>query len=220
MTTEPGIEAVIFDAEGVIVDTEHAWDEGQRIFLARRGIEYERDRVKAMLTGRSLEDGTRVLKDLFGLDGEPADLARERVEIVRERMSEVGFVPGFVSFFERLGNRYRTCVATAMTEELFDVVDASLHVRELFDGRVYTLADVGSRSKPDPALFLFAASRIEVPPSSCLVIEDSPYGIDAARHAGMRVVGLTTTYGRETLSHADAVVASFDELDLDRLPWG
>ncbi|HEX8688667.1 MAG TPA: HAD family phosphatase, partial [Solirubrobacterales bacterium] len=168
------LEAIVFDAEGVIIDTETVWDEGQRIFLARRGIEYEREEVKVLLTGRSLSDGARTLKQLYGIPGEPEELARERADIVRELMSTVDFVPGFEPFYERIRNEYRTCVATAMADDLFDIVDRRLGIRRLFDDRVFMLSDVGFRSKPDPALFLHAATQIETPPTACVVIEDSP----------------------------------------------
>lgn len=209
-----GLEAIVFDAEGVVIDTEAIWDEGQRKFLAGFGIEYDRERVKPMLTGRSLLDGTRTLVDLYELPGDPETLARQRAEMVRRLMTTVDYIPGFTEFFARIRDDYRTCVATAMAPELFEPVDRSLELRRLFDGHVYTLADVGQRSKPDPALFLFAASRIETPPARCVVIEDSPHGVTAARRAGMPVVGLATTYAPEALADANLVISAYEELDL------
>ncbi|HEX6781063.1 MAG TPA: HAD family phosphatase [Solirubrobacterales bacterium] len=211
------LEAVIFDAEGVVVDTEPIWDEGQRLFLARRGIAYDREKVKPLLTGRSLIEGTRLLADLFALEGPPAELAEERAEIVRDLMADVQLVPGFSEFFSAVRGRFQTCVATAMAEELFDVVDRKLGIRDLFAGRVYTLSDVGQRAKPDPALFLFASAQLEVPPPRCVVIEDSPLGIEAAHRAGIRVVGLATTYRAESLGGSDLVADGYSDLDPDRL---
>lgn len=208
-----GIEAIVFDAEGVIIDTETIWDEGQRVFLARHGIGYDRESVKPQLTGRSLEEGTAVLVELYGLEGDLADLARERADIVRGLMEETSFIPGFREFFESVRDAYRTCVATAMAEDLFAIVDARLGVRQMFGGRVYTLSEVENRAKPDPALFLLAASRLETPTDRCLVIEDSPHGITAAQRAGMHVVGLATTYRPDALAAADLVVSAFEELD-------
>lgn len=207
------LEAIIFDAEGVVVDTEAVWDEGQRVFFERRGIEYDRERVKPLLTGRSLIVGTQVLADLFELRGDPDELAEERAEIVRGLMKEVRLVPGFSSFFSEVRDMYRTCVATAMAEELFEIVDRQLGIRELFGGRVYTLSDVEQRSKPDPALFLYAAGQLGTPPGRCVVIEDSPLGIEAAHRAGIRVVGLATTYGKESLMTSDLVVEGYSELE-------
>lgn len=212
-----GLEAVVFDAEGVVIDTESIWDEGQRVFLARRGIEYDREHVKPMLTGRSLRDGTATLAALFGLGGEIDELARERAEIVRGLMADAGFIPGFTDFFAQVKDEYKTAIATAMAEDLFEIVDRNLGLREMFDGHVYTLGDVGRRSKPDPALFLYAATRLGAAPEHCLVIEDSPHGVEAGRRAGMFVVGLATTYETDTLAAADLVIEDYAELDLSQL---
>jgi beta-phosphoglucomutase len=206
-------EAIIFDAEGVVIDTEAVWDEGQRIFLDRRRIDYDRGRIKPMLTGRSLEDGTRFLMEHFDLEGEVGELARERADIVRALMATVQFVPGFLEFFAQVRGPYETGVATAMAEELFEIVDSKLRIRELFERHVYTLVDVGQKSKPDPDLFLFAASKLGVSPEACIVIEDSPHGVEASRRAGMSVIGLATTYEPKLLADADLVVESFAELD-------
>jgi beta-phosphoglucomutase len=208
------LEAIVFDAEGVIIDTETIWDEGQRVFLGRRGIEYDRALVKPMLTGRSLKDGAATLAELYGIPGDPEELARERADIVRDLMPGVEFIPGFREFFDSVRERYRTCVATAMADDLFELVDRNLGLRDLFGGHVYMLSDVGHRSKPDPALFLFAAAKIETPPQACLVIEDSPHGVEAAHRAGMWVVGLATTYEPEALAGANEVVRTFAEIDL------
>lgn len=214
------VEAIVFDAEGVIIDTEPVWDEGQRAFLVRRGISYDRDRVKSLLTGRSLLEGTEVLMDMYDIGGDPAELARERADLVRHLMTEVDFIPGFPRFFDRVRKRYGTCVATAMDADLFEVVDRSLGIRRLFEDRVYTLEDVQHRSKPDPSLFLFAASSLDTPPSKCCVIEDSPLGVEAAHGAGMRVIGLATTYAPDVLAAADRVVASYEEIDAGALISG
>lgn len=97
------IEALIFDAEGVVLDSEPAWDEAQREFLRRRGHRYDRDRIKPLLSGRSLAEGTSILKREYGLSGEPAELARERLEIVARLLARrLPFVPGFQAFLERV----------------------------------------------------------------------------------------------------------------------
>ncbi len=212
------IDTIIFDAEGVVVDTEPVWDDGQREFLGRRGIEYDRRTIKPLLTGRSLRDGTVALKQAFDLDGDVDSLATERMEIVRDAFRDVGFVPGFLEFFERLEGRYKRCIATSMSSDLLAIVDEHLHLLELFDGCVFTLADVENRSKPDPSLFLYAAGRLGSAPADCVVIEDSPVGLESARRAGMTSIGLTTTYEATLLEEADVVVGSFEEIWIPKAP--
>jgi beta-phosphoglucomutase len=209
------LRAIIFDAEGVVVDTERIWDHGQEEFLKRRGVVYDRARIKPLLTGASVVDGVRALKREYGLQGDDETLARERLDIVRDLFArEVQFIPGFLEFFARVRGAYKTCIATAMAAELLEVVDRRLRLYDLFGGRIYTLADIGFRAKPQPDLFLHAARELAVAPSECLVMEDAPLGIEAVRRAGMRSVGLATTYDAASLADADQVITSFTEIDL------
>ena len=223
--TDPGdavgptvLSAIIFDAEGVVIDTESIWDYGQAEFLRRRGVVYDRKSVKPLLTGRSIVEGVEVMRDLFGFRGDTADLARERVDIVADIMArDADFMPGFAEFHGRVRSQYRLGLATAMAPELFSTVRSKLSLDSFFPDAIVTLADVGGRSKPNPDLFLAAAHLLGVRPEACAVIEDAPHGIDAARRAGMVSVGLATTYGPESLAKADVVVRTFDEIDLGAL---
>lgn len=210
---------IIFDAEGVVVDTEAIWDAGQEEFLRRRGLVYDRERIKPLLTGTSIREGVVALQRAYGFGGDVASLAHERVEIVRRRFEhDVEFVEGFLPFFEAVRSEFKTCVATSMDEELLAAVDRRLHLSSLFGGdHIFTLASTGSRPKPEPDLFVAAAARLGSPPADCVVLEDSPYGLEAARRAGMVAVGLATTYDPAQLAAAVLVVRSFEELGTSRL---
>lgn len=212
------IEAVIFDGEGVVFDSEAIWDKGQREFLGRRGILYDRDRLKPLLTGRSLVEGVRVMQGLLGFAGDPEVLARERLEIVRSFFgAEINFLEGFLTFHAQVRAFCQTCMATSLAPELLAVTDRSLGLSHLFAGKVFSLTDVGSRGKPEPDLFLFAARQLGSPAEHCLVIEDAPLGVEAAKRARMRCVALTSTYNRALLTAADLIVDHFEEIDLDTL---
>lgn len=212
------INAIIFDAEGVIIDTEKMWDRAQEEFLRRRGIAYERKDIKHTLSGKSQAEAVEIIKAKYGLTGDAQALAAERRELVRRQLEEhVEFVPGFREFFQRVQPEYRTAVATAMPEDLLAIVDARLGLSQLFAGHVYSLIAVGYRSKPNPDIFLYAADRLGVKSGNCVVIEDAPHGVEAARRAGMKSIALTTTYDRQTLSQAGIVVDSFAQIDLAAL---
>ncbi|MCR9145221.1 MAG: HAD family phosphatase [bacterium] len=206
--------AILFDAEGVIVDTEKLWDEGQRVFLQRRGIAYDRDRIKHLLAGRSLTDSTEILKNEYEPGAELSRLIEERRTIMRGLFADrVEFVPGFLEFFARVkASDLATAVATSMSPEFFAAIDRRLDLRERFGGRVYFTSDVDGRAKPDPAIFLYAARALDRTPADCLVIEDSPAGVDAARAAGMRCVALTTTFPRHRLNGADYICEGFEQI--------
>lgn len=174
-----------------------------------------------MLTGRTLVEGVIVMQEAYGFGGDPDEQARERADIVRELFAtEVGFIEGFEAFFCRVEKNFKTCVATAMDRDLLQLVDSHLGLSQLFSGHIYSVADVGFRSKPNPDVFLHAARKMNSVPECCMVIEDSPHGIEAARRAGMLSIGITTTYGRDKLLAADLVVDTFEEIDLRDLVSG
>ncbi|MEA2603656.1 MAG: hypothetical protein QOF89_4648 [Acidobacteriota bacterium] len=208
------LQAILFDCDGVVLDSELLWDRAEAEFLGRRGIAFDAARTKPLITGLGLTASLLLLQEQYGIEGEVDALGQERLEIVRQLFErEVRFTDGFLEFFaERVQGRYATCIATSMTAELFAVADHRLGISRLFEGRVYFPSHVGGRAKPEPDLFLYAAAQLGAPPERCLVIEDSPRGIEAAHRAGMKVIGLATTHPKELIANADVVVGSFAEI--------
>ncbi len=210
------IDTIIFDGEGIVIDTESIWDKGQEIFLQRRGFVYDRDRIKPLLTGRTLAEGVEVMKQVYRFEGDTETLAQERADIVRELfVHDACFIEGFLQFYASVRNRYKTCIATAMDQNLLKLIDQHLNLSALFENKIYTLDKVGYRSKPNPDIFLYAAQQLGSLPESCVVIEDAPHGIDAAKRAGMRCIAISTTYDAGKLEQADFVVSAYAEIDLD-----
>ncbi|HEY4573684.1 MAG TPA: HAD family phosphatase [Thermoanaerobaculia bacterium] len=186
------IEAILFDCDGVVLDSETIWDQCEAEFLRRRGIAFDLARTKPLITGLGQRAGVLLLQEQYGVEGDPDALVAERLEIIRGLFErEVRFTAGFPEFFEaRVRGRYATCIATSMPEELFAVADRRLGISRFFGSRVYFPSHVGGRAKPAPDLFLYAAGQLGFPPDRCLVIEDSPRGIEAARRAGMQRVDI------------------------------
>ena len=209
-------DTIIFDNEGVIADTEPLWDREQEEFLGRRGIMYERKRIKHLLTGLSLVEGVKILKREYNIKGDDELLAEERLAIVKGLLAaDVGFVNGFNGFFNTVRNSYKTCVATSMHRELLKIIDKKLSLTKLFEGRIYSIEEVGNKSKPFPDIFLYAAQKLKSEPKNCLVIEDSPNGIEAALRAGMKCIGLATTYPGDKLGNATFTAKSFNDISID-----
>lgn len=212
----PPIAAVLFDCDGVVLDSETIWDRCETEFLRRRGIAFDIPRTKPLITGLGQIASVLLLQEQYGFPGDVEALVRERLEIIRGLFAEeVRFTVGFEEFFERkVRGRYKTCIATSMPEELYAVADWRLGLSRFFAERVYFPSHVGGRAKPEPDLFLYAAAQLAVPPERCLVVEDSPRGLEAARRAGMPSIGLATTHEPELLAGADQVVRSFAEIQL------
>ncbi|MCU0606787.1 MAG: HAD family phosphatase, partial [Candidatus Edwardsbacteria bacterium] len=158
----------------------------------------------------------RIMQGIYGFGGDPEQLALERIDIMRGLFaSELAFVPGFIEFFAGIRDTHKTCVATSLHPELLALADRRLGLSRYFGDRMYTVADAGGAGKPDPAVFLYAAGKLGAAPAACLVIEDSPFGIEAAKRAGMRCAALTTTYGADKLAAADQVRDRFADIALD-----
>lgn len=212
------IEAIIFDMEGVVVDTESLWDEVAKLFLGRRGLVYDRATLKPLMMGKTMEEGIRIWQDHYGFNGNIQKQAEERRQIVREVfIKDVKFIPGFLEFYELIKSEYKTAIATSSEREFLKLFDQRLNLTGLFGNHIYSIADIGHISKPNPDIYLYAAKKIGVTPSVSVGIEDAPNGIEALRRAGMRSIAITTSTTREELSAADLVVDSFSEIDLTKL---
>lgn len=209
------IDTIIFDADGVVIDSEALWDAGQEEFLRRRGFAYDRETVKPLLTGRSVADGVLVMQEVYGFAGDVEKLATERTEIMKNLFSnKLSFIEDFEDFYNTIKAKYRTCIATAMDNGMLSLADERLGLAKLFRGNLFSIAEVRYVAKPQPDIFLHAARRLGSQVEQCLVIEDAPLGVEAAKRAGMRCIALTTTYRREQLIQADLVVDGYAHIDI------
>lgn len=212
------IEAIIFDMEGVIVDTEPLWDEVANTFLERRGFRYDREKLKPKMMGRTMEEGIKIWQDYYGFDGNIEHQAEERRQIVREVFATgSSFVDGFLGFFDTIKSSYKTAIATSSEREFLKLFDRRLKLSELFGEHIYSIADVNHISKPNPDIYLYAAKKLGTLPAFSVGIEDAPNGVEALIRAGMQSIAITTSTSRSNLSKATMVVDSFSEIDLSKL---
>jgi len=132
------ITTIIFDAEGIVFDTESIWDQAQVDFLGRRNVTYEREVLKPLLSGRSLIEGVRTMQSLYGFPGEPELLAQERLSIVKNFLvSGVNFIDGFLDFYRCVHQYYKVCIATAMDRSLFEIVEITLNLKRIFREKIF-----------------------------------------------------------------------------------
>jgi len=207
-------KAIIFDMDGVVINSEPLYELADIAFLRRKGIAYNRESIVKTLLGRSLWDTTQILKDIHGIAGDTQKLMKERLGLVEGLyQSSLAYITGFLEVHQYLVEReIKTCIATASHNHLLDAADKKLGLSSIFGQYIFKISDVGNKSKPDPAIFLYAAEKLEMSSEDCCVIEDSPNGIMAAKNAGMYCIGITTSRPSEDLDHADVVVSSHKEI--------
>ncbi len=211
----PGISAVIFDLDGVIVDSEIWWDEARRDFAVARGRAWgEADRTAVM--GANSRQWSRTMRDRLGLDEPETAIERAIVDAVVDRYRREGApgIEGAVEAVRRIARGWPSAVASSAHRNVIDAALASTGLSDVF--RVVVSSDEVERGKPAPDVYLEAARRLGVEPTRCLVVEDSLNGVKAARAAGMTCVlvpNRTIPPPDGTAELADTVLDRLADLD-------
>src|SRR3989344_6776732 len=210
------VRTVIFDMDCVVIHSEYLYDLADTELLRRRGKIFEREKVISQIVGKEFSEGTQLLKDVFGLQDDIPILVKERREILENlyatKLQFIECFPEFHTALMKLG--IATCIATASADDILITVENLLGISRFFGDNIYKISDVGNKSKPSPAIFVHAAQQMSTPLDECVVIEDSPNGIRAAKNAAIRCVAITTTHEKEKLSEADVIVNTFSDIDL------
>ena len=207
------IDAVVFDLDGVLIQTEELWDEVRSGLAAERGARYDDEAQRAMM-GMSSPEWSRYMHDELGLPESPDEISDEVVRRMEARYRErLPLISGAREAVERLASRWPLGVASSSNRPL---IDAVLELSGLGDRFAATVSsEEVPRGKPAPDVYLEAARRLDVDPARCAAIEDSHSGIRSAKAAGLRVIAIPNPSfppGDEALAEADVVLDSLDEL--------
>ena len=188
MPSEP-IQAVAFDHDGLMFNTEDLYVEVGAEVLRRRGHQLTRELLDEML-GRPSPIALQIMIDRYGLDDTVAGLATESTEIFASILpTRLEPMPGLMPLLDRLAaNSIPTCVVTSSVREL---VTTTLELTQVTDRFAFTITAEDVRiGKPDPEPYLMAAERFGVDPARMMVLEDSPVGCQAAVASGAFVVAV------------------------------
>jgi HAD superfamily hydrolase (TIGR01509 family) len=207
------VAAVVFDLDGVLVDSEHVWDEVRESLARERGGHWS-ERAQADMMGMSSTEWSRYMHDVIGLPESPEDINDEVVRRMQERYAdELPLIDGAVEAVRRVAGSFTLAVASSSNRSLIDLILERAGLAPLFEATVSS--EEVERGKPAPDVFLEAARRLDVPPERCAAVEDSANGIRAAREAGMRVVAIPNRRyppPPDALALADVELESLDEL--------
>ena len=207
------IDAVVFDLDGVLLQSEEVWDAVREAYVRDRGGRYDEEIQRAMM-GMSSPEWSRYLHEAAGVPDEPdainAEVVRRMLESYRARLP---LVSGAVEAVQGMAERFRLGLASSSNRELIDAVIDAAGLARCFAATVSS--EEVPRGKPAPDVYIEAARRLDVEPSRCAAIEDSHGGIRSAKGAGMRVIAIPNpSYppDDESLSQADVTIRSLDEL--------
>jgi HAD superfamily hydrolase (TIGR01509 family) len=208
------LELVIFDCDGVLIDSERIYNRILAAHLNRLGAAVDLEYMFEHFVGHSWAYCLGRITDLLG--GPPPDHLQESVfaelKVVLPR--ELTAIPGVSDALDRIG--HPVCVASNSGPEEIRANLALVGLLSRFNGRLFSAKQV-ARPKPAPDVYLFAASTLGIAPSACLVIEDSPAGVTAATAAGMTVAGYSAHTPGRRLREAGAKHLLEDMRDLPGL---
>ena len=213
-----GIDAVVFDLDGVIVDSEHVWDAVREELTRERGGRWH-ERAQADMMGMSAPEWSRYMHDVIGLRESPAEIDELVVGRLLERYAErLPLIDGAVDAVRRLAERFRLALASSSNRRVIDAVVERSGLAASFE--VTVSSEEVRRGKPAPDVFLEAARRLGIAPERCAAIEDSGNGIRAAHAAGMRVVAIPNRRyppADDALALAHVVLESIGYLTADSI---
>jgi HAD superfamily hydrolase (TIGR01509 family) len=207
------IAAVVFDLDGVIVDSEQVWDDVRELYVRENGGTYTGAATRDMM-GMSSPEWSRYMAETLGVPGTPEEINAAIVARMLERYGEAPpLIPGAVEAVRRCAGRWPLAVASSSNPELIEVVLDTAGLHDVIP--IVVSSQEVARGKPAPDVYLEAARRLDAEPRRCAAVEDSHNGIRSAKAAGMRVVAIPNPHfppQAEALADADVVLRSIGEL--------
>ena len=207
------IEVILFDMDGVIIDSEPLYLKAERLMLGKYGIVMSEEEKKS-IKGITEKAFFTYIEERFNPGWDREKLMKEGREFLLFLFSrELKFVQGFLPLMDRFHGLFLMGLVTSTTRQLIEEIFRILPFKQMF--KEIVCADDISNSKPHPEPYLTMMNRLHVEPDIVMVIEDSLHGVMSAKAAGARCIALEGSFTRDELHMADWVVKSLDEIDIN-----
>ena len=213
------VKAIIFDLDGTIIDSEHIWKHATNQLIINKGGNVDEQTLKELnilLCGLAMHKSCAAIKDVLKLPDTVASLMAEKTAIASSLYTrEIKFINGFIRFHQTVvSGQFKTGIATNADDTTLEISKKSLKLEQYFGDHIYNISHVNNVCKPDPALYLHTAQKLDVRPYECVAIEDSAHGIAAAQAAGMFCIGITTSSNQNQTEKADLIIDAYHEIDI------
>ena len=212
------IKAIIFDMDGTIIKTEHIWQKVTNDFLAINGIENPSSKHKDLiqsLSGIGLLKSAIILKKEFNLPQTENEIVIQKLELSRKIFLQgIEFIDGFKNFHKKLSENFiPTGVATNADIKTIQTINEKLNLKNYFGLNIYSPEHIGSNLKPDPAIFLHTAKQLNAKPEECIIFEDSVYGFQAAKAAGIKCIAIKNDLNQKLLHQVHGSIDNYDQAE-------
>lgn len=215
------MKAVIFDMDGVIVDSNPIHLEAENMVLKKYGISLSYSEMLKKYNGTTTKFMFEDLIKTYNLNANAEEMCREKTKLIFELCSK--YVPatkGIINLIKNLKeHKFKIALASSSDKEIISLILAKLEIKPFFDS-IVSAQDI-THSKPHPEIFLKAASNLEVPPECCVVVEDATFGVEAAKNAGMKCIGYKNQATEKIisidLSKADLITDNFNSLNIQMI---
>ena len=215
------VDAVVFDLDGLLLDSEQLWDEVREELARERGGRWH-ERAQRDMMGMSSPEWSRYMHDVIGLPEQPEEISAEVVRRMEERYRErLPLLPGARETVVRIAAHWPLGLASSSNRELIDLALEQGDLARFFQATVSS--EEVERGKPAPDVYVEAARRLGVDPNRAVAVEDSHNGIRSAKAAGMRVIAIPNRHfppDEEALARADVVLNELAELSPDAVSAG
>ncbi|OHD53897.1 MAG: HAD family hydrolase [Spirochaetes bacterium GWF1_51_8] len=204
------VRAVIFDMDGLMIDSERLYFEVEREIASDYGKTVPETTLWKMM-GRSPLEAVKIFVEELGLPVSPKELLEIRDGIMKQKMlAELGPMPGLFDILRALDGKYALAVATGAPTRFLDIALDKLDIRRYF--KVLQTSDGIAHGKPDPEIYLETAKKLGLPPSECAVLEDSSNGARSAKSAGCLTIAVPNEFTRlQDFSFVDKIVKNLFE---------